>query len=78
MDAPVLISAPRMTTLEVLMPGADDAPRRREIESLMSEVNDALGFQVTDPFIGNAVAETSASRRNQCTRDTFAVYFRLD
>ena len=66
-----------MTPLEALIPGADDAPRYRELEPLMPGANGVLGYQLTDPFMRNVDAETSASRRHLCTRDPSPVYLRL-
>ena len=74
MDAPVLISAPRMAPLDASMPGADDAPRHRANENLMPSANDVPGHQATNHLIGIADASVSASRRLQCTRASSPVF----
>jgi hypothetical protein len=49
------------------MPGVNDDPRHREIESLIPEANDVLGYQATDHLNGHADALTSVLRRLQCS-----------
>ena len=63
-----------MATVDLPAPGANDAPRRREIESLMPEVKDVPGYQAMDHLNGNADALSSVSRRLQCTRASFPVF----
>jgi hypothetical protein len=66
MEPLVLISAPKVTTVDLPMPEVNDALRHREIESLIPEVNDVPGYQAMDHLIGNADALSSVSRRLQC------------
>ena len=74
MDAPVLISAPRVATVDLSMPGVNEALRHREIETLMPEVKDVPGYQAMDHLNRDADALSSVSGRLQCTCASFLVF----